>query len=153
MKQRWGNEKHDNSANNKVITSLYQNDNEVDNKAIAFKKSVTQSNTLNFKHTSSNVVCETHTHDFWSWFDQNALLKYPQDFCVWYRKYGHNPYHDSFANSFEEWNKLTAKEQELCLSVVDGYVSLRCNPKQRHNTWRYLQQKIFQISALHTVAI
>jgi len=150
MSQRWGNEKTDNDADNKNITSLYQSYNKVDNNAITFKKSVIQNNTV--KHTISNIVCEARTHDFWDWFDQNALLKYPQDFCVWYRKYGHSPYSDSLENSFEEWKKLTANEQELCLSVVENYVSLRSNPKQRHNPWRYLQNKIFLLSELHTLA-
>ena len=146
MSQRWGNEKTDNEN----ITSLYQSYNKVDNNAITFKKSVTQSNTV--KHTISNIVCDGRTQNFWEWFNQNALLKYPEDFCVWYRKYGHNPYSDSLENSFEEWKKLSANEQELCLSVVENYVSLRSNSSQRHNPWRYLQSKIFLISELHTFA-
>jgi hypothetical protein len=120
--------------------------------AEAFKKSVTQSNTVKFKHSTSNVECSGHARDFLELFDKNSPSSYPQEFCVWYSKYGHSPYPDSLENSFEEWKKLTADEQKLCLSVVDIYVSLRNNPHQRHNPWRYLQNKIFLISSLHTLA-
>ena len=79
-------------------------------------------------------------------------MEYCSNFLLWWSKYGHSPYPDSKQHSWREWSKLTIEDQEQCLSVVEVYVSARGDPIQRHNPWRYLQQKIFLLSDLHTSA-
>jgi len=148
---KWRGKKADGNANGNANGTA---DGKVDgnhyNKNMATtKECVTQGSTLNLKHPTPSVVCNAHTQDFWSFFEKDCVLKYPQDFYNWFLKYRYSPYSDSAENSFEEWLKLSDADRQKCLELVEIYVSLRDNPNKRHNPVNYLKNRIFDIPACH----
>jgi hypothetical protein len=70
-------------------------------------------------------------------------------YLLWFKQYAYNPYTDSLKNGYVEWQKLSLSEQDLCLSVVAKYVSLRPVSGRRHNPVNYLQKKTFLLSDYH----